>query len=369
MNEERRPMQELAEVGQSVWFDYIRRDLIDSGELDHMIASGLRGMTSNPSIFEQAIGGSDLYDDAIAEILASRPEASTVEIYEALAVEDIRAACDAFRGVFDEASGGDGFVCLEVSPDLAHDTEETMAEARRLWTAVDRPNLMIKVPATPAGIPAIEQLIAEGMNINVTLIFSIRHYEDVARAFLRGIDRNPSPGGVASVASVFISRIDAAVDTLLEDLGGSTASSLLGRVAVANCKKVYKMAGELFGEEFTAMWGRGVMPQRPLWASTGTKNPAYSDVKYVEELVGEGTVNTVPPKTLAAFEDHGTVNPGVVAEGLEQAEADLSLLADLGIDLEAVCQDLQDKGVVAFRDAFSGLLDAIETKRQAVLTR
>lgn len=369
MIEERRPMQELAGAGQSVWFDYIRRDLMDSGELGRMIAAGLRGMTSNPSIFEQAIGGSDLYDDAIAEILATRPDASTLELYEALAIDDIRAACDAFRAVFDGTAGGDGFVSLEVSPELAHDTEETMAEARRLWAAVDRPNLMIKVPATPAGIPAIEQLIAEGINVNVTLVFSLRHYEDVARAFLRGVERSPSPGGVASVASVFISRIDAAVDLLLEELGGPSAESLLGRVAVANCKLVYQASGELFGEEFTAVWGRGVMPQRPLWASTGTKNPAYSDVKYVEELIGEGTVNTVPPKTLAAFEDHGMVVPGVVGQDVEQAAANLSLLADLGIDLGAVCQDLQDKGVVAFQDAFTGLLEAIETKRRAVLTR
>ncbi len=367
MTELRRPMQELSAAGQSVWLDYIRRDLMETGELDRMIASGLRGMTSNPSIFEVAIGGSELYDGAIAGILARSPDASVMDTYEALAIADIQAACDAFVVVHEATGGRDGFVSLEVSPDLAHDTPATIAEARRLWATVGRPNLMIKVPATPAGIPAIEELIATGINVNVTLIFSLRHYEDVAQAFLRGIERSPNPGSVASVASVFISRIDAAIDPLLESNGSDEAASLLGRVAVANCKAVYRRAGELFGDDFEAMWGRGVAPQRPLWASTGTKNPAYSDVKYVEELVDRGTVNTVPPKTLSAFEDHGTVVAGMAGRDVDRAVADLALLASLGIDLDAVCQDLQDKGVVAFMDAFAGLLGAIEVKQQRLL--
>ncbi len=364
---ERRAMQELADAGQSVWFDYIRRDLLESGELDTMIQQGLRGMTSNPSIFEMAIGGGDLYDGAIGDLLAADPTMSVMDLYEAVAIADIQAACDAFRVVYDVTSGGDGFVSLEVAPGLAHDTQGTIGEAQRLWATVDRPNLMIKVPATPAGIPAIEELIAGGINVNVTLIFSMAHYEAVAQAYLRGIERSAAPGEVASVASVFISRIDAAVDAALESIGSPDAAALLGRVAVANCKAVFRRAGELFGDDFEAMWGRGVAPQRPLWASTGTKNPAYSDVKYVEELVGPGTVNTVPPKTLAAFEDHGEVNPGVVGTGLDRADADLAALAGVGIDLDAVCQDLQDKGVVAFMDAFTGLLGAIEAKQQRLL--
>jgi transaldolase len=342
---------------------------METGELDRMIEAGLRGMTSNPSIFENAIGGSDLYDEAIGDILSRAPHASVLETYEALAIADIQSACDAFLTVHAATGGRDGFVSFEVTPDLAHDTEQTIAEARRLWAAVSRPNLMIKVPATPAGIPAIEELIADGINVNVTLIFSLRHYEHVAQAFLRGIDRSSNPGSVASVASVFISRIDAVIDPLLESNGSDAAASLLGRVAVANCKSVYRRASELFGDDFEAVWGRGVAPQRPLWASTGTKNPAYSDVKYVEELVDRGTVNTVPPKTLAAFEDHGTVVPGMAGHDVDRAEADLALLASLGIDLDAVCQDLQDRGVVAFMDAFSGLLGAIDTKQQRFLAR
>ncbi len=367
MTDHRRPMQELADAGQSVWLDYIRRDLMSSGELGEMIRSGLRGMTSNPSIFESAIGGSDLYDSAIAEILGGDDTASSLDIYERLAFDDIRAACEVFRGVHDTTDGTDGFVSLEVAPGLANDTAGTVSEARRLWGAVSRPNLMIKVPATPAGIPAIEALIADGINVNVTLIFSLRHYDDVAQAFLRGLDRCAAPGSVASVASLFISRIDAAVDTMLESIGTPEATALLGRVAVANTKAVYRRAGELFGEEFEAAWGRGVAPQRPLWASTGTKNPSYSDVKYVEELVGPGTVNTMPPKTLAAFEDHGTIVPGIVSADLDRVDADLEALARVGIDLDAVCQDLQDRGVVAFSDAFDGLLGAIDEKRRRII--
>ncbi len=364
---DRHPMQELADAGQSVWLDYIRRDLMETGELDAMIDAGLRGMTSNPSIFEKAIGGSDLYDDAIGALLSDRPDATAMEIFEALAIEDIRAACDAFAGVYEATSGADGFVSLEVAPGLAHDTAGTTADAKRLWAAVDRPNLMIKVPATPEGLPAITELIAAGINVNVTLIFSLAHYEAVANAFLGGIEQNSEPHDVASVASVFISRIDSAVDSLLEEEGSDTALGLRGSIAVANCKAVYALADELFGDDFEAMWGRGVRPQRPLWASTSAKNPAYSDVKYVEELVGDGTVNTVPPDTLNAFEDHGVVTPGTVADGLGEARAALAALPGLGIDLDAVCDDLRAKGVTAFADAFDGMLRAIDEKKARLL--
>lgn len=364
---DRRPMQELADAGQSVWLDYIRRDLMATGELDEMIDAGLRGMTSNPSIFEKAIGGSDLYDEAIAALLAEQPAASSVEIFESLAIEDIRAACDAFTRVYETTSGADGFVSLEVAPTLAHDTEGTVSEAKRLWAAVDRPNLMIKVPATPEGLPAITELIGAGINVNVTLIFSLAHYEAVAHAFIAGIEQNPEPHEVASVASVFISRIDSAVDDLLDGEGSDAALALRGRIAVANCKAVYAAADDLLGDDFEAMWGRGVRPQRPLWASTSTKNPAYSDVKYVEELVGEGTVNTVPPDTLDAFEDHGVSAPGAVADGVAEARAAIAALPGMGIDLDEVCDDLRAKGVVAFADAFDGMLAAIDEKKARLL--
>jgi transaldolase len=364
---DRRPMQELADAGQSVWLDYIRRDLMETGELDAMIDAGLRGMTSNPSIFEKAIGGSDLYDEAIATLLAERPDATTVEIFESLAIDDIRAACDAFARVYEETSGADGFVSLEVAPDLAHDTETTISEARRLWAAVDRPNLMIKVPATPEGLPAITELIASGVNVNVTLIFSLVHYEAVANAFIAGIEQNAAPHEVASVASVFISRIDSAVDKLLDEEGSGAALALRGEIAVANCKVVYALSEDLFGDDFEAIWGRGVRPQRPLWASTSTKDPDYSDVKYVEELVGEGTVNTVPPATLDAFEDHGVAAPGAVAEGLAEARAAIAALSGLGVDLDAVCDELRAKGVTAFVDAFDGMLSAIDEKKARLL--
>ena len=364
---DRRPMQELADAGQSVWLDYIRRDLMETGELDAMIDAGLRGMTSNPSIFEKAIGGSDLYDDAIAAFLADHPDASPVEIFESLAIDDIRAACDAFARVYETTSGADGFVSLEVAPNLAHDTDTTISEAKRLWAAVDRPNLMIKVPATPEGLPVITELIGSGVNVNVTLIFSLAHYEAVAQAFIAGIEQNATPHEVASVASVFISRIDSAIDDLLDKEGSDKALALRGQIAVANCKVVYALSEELFGDDFEAIWGRGVRPQRPLWASTSTKNPAYSDVKYVEELVGEGTVNTVPPATLDAFEDHGVVTAGAVAEGAPRAAAAIAALPGLGIDLDEVCDDLRAKGVTSFVDAFDGMLAAIEEKKARLL--
>lgn len=358
----RRPMAELAAVGQSVWLDYIRRDLL-GGELGSLVADGLRGMTSNPTIFEKAIGGTDLYDADIAEFVAHHPDASAVDIFEHLAIADIREATDQLRTVYDASGGRDGFVSLEVSPDLARDTDGTIAEARRLWAAVDRPNLMIKVPATPEGIPAVEALIGDGINVNVTLMFSMAHYEAVARAFLRGLESCDDPSTVNSVASVFVSRIDSAVDDRLDGIGTEAASALKGRAAVANAKVIHARSRELFGEAFVAEWGRGVGPQRPLWASTSTKNPEYPDLLYVEPLVGADTVNTLPPATLEAFIDHGTVVADAVEDGLAAARSDLAALSTLGIDLDAICEDLQDAGVDSFAASFRSMLDAIDAKR------
>jgi transaldolase len=358
-------MAELAAVGQSVWLDYIRRDLLD-GELGSLVADGLRGMTSNPTIFEKAIAGTELYDADIAEFVARHPDASAVDVFEHLAIADIREATDQLRTVYDESAGRDGFVSLEVSPDLARDTEGTIAEARRLWVAVDRPNLMIKVPATPEGIPAVEALIGDGINVNVTLMFSMAHYEAVARAFLRGLESCDDPSTVNSVASVFVSRIDSAVDERLDGIGTEAASALKGRAAVANAKVIYARSRELFGEPFVAEWGRGVGPQRPLWASTSTKNPEYPDLLYVEPLVGSDTVNTLPPATLDAFIDHGTVVADAVEHDVAAARGDLAALGAVGIDLDAICDDLQDAGVDSFAASFRSMLDAIDAKRASL---
>ena len=357
-------MEQLWTAGQSVWLDYIRRDLLESGDMADMVARGLRGMTSNPSIFEKSIAGSDQYDGHIAELAGSSLDAKG--LFEAVAIRDIRMAADVLRPVYDEAPGADGFVSLEVSPTLANDTEGTLAEARRLWAAVDRPNLMIKVPATPAGIPAITELIAENINVNVTLMFSLAHYEAVAQAYLAGLDRATEPSTVASVASFFVSRVDSAVDAALEEVGTPEALALRGKIAVANSKAAYLRYQELFGDDFEAIWGKGALPQRLLWASTSTKNPNYSDVMYIEELVGPSTVNTVPPAALEAMEDHGTVRPGALSELAEQAVADLAALAAVGVDLSAITEDLQQAGVASFEDAFVGLLGAIDTKRAAL---
>lgn len=354
-------MAKLWEAGQSVWLDYIRRDLLESGDMAGMVEQGLRGMTSNPSIFEKSIAGSHQYDAAIGELAAAQLDAKAV--FEAIAIRDIQMAADVLRPVYDQAPGADGFVSLEVSPTLAHDTEGTLDEARRLWAAVDRPNLMIKVPATPAGIPAITALIGDNINVNVTLMFSLAHYEQVAHAYLAGLDMAKDPSTVASVASFFVSRVDSAVDAALEEVGSEQALALRGKIAIANSKAAYLRFQELFGDDFEAMWGKGALPQRLLWASTSTKNPDYSDVLYIEELVGPHTVNTVPPSALEAMEDHGVVRPDALASDSAQAVRDLAALAEVGVDLAAITEDLQDAGVRSFEAAFEGLLGAIETKQ------
>ena len=349
------------EQGQAVWLDFIERSLLVGGGLDSLVeGDGVRGVTSNPSIFQKAIEGSDAYDAVVDAVIRENPNTTTTGLYEALAIEDIRAATDILRAVWETSSGGDGYVSLEVSPRLARDTEGTVVEARRLWRTVDRPNLMIKVPATAEGIPAIERLIGEGINVNATLMFSLADYEAVAHAYLRGLEACAEPAGVASVASFFVSRVDTKVDKELEAIGTEDALALRGKAAVANAKLAYRRFEEIFrGEAFAPLAVRGARVQRPLWASTGTKNPAYSDVLYVDELIGPETVNTLPVATMDAFRDHGCVR-ATLREDLAAAEATFAGLAALGVDLDAVTAELQVEGVAAFAASFEQLLAALD---------
>jgi transaldolase/glucose-6-phosphate isomerase len=362
-------LKELLGQGQSVWLDYISRQLLRSGELKRMVEEdGIRGVTSNPTIFEKAMVGSGDYENQFRERRAQEPQMQVGKLYEALAIADIQAAADVLRPVHEATGGEDGYVSLEVSPHLAHDTAGTIAEARRLRAAVARDNLMIKVPATAEGIPAIEQLIAEGVNVNITLMFSMAHYEAVARAYIKGLERAVEPAKVASVASFFVSRVDTMVDRMLESLGTSEAKALQGKIAIANSKLVYKRFEEIFhGEGFVALRRRGARVQRPLWASTGTKNPAYSDVLYVENLIGRETVNTLPMETLRAFADHGRVPAQTIKESLDDAAAALERLNALAIDLDAVAERLQKDGVKAFADSFDQLMAALERKRNSLV--
>lgn len=360
------PLVALHTYGQSFWYDNIRRKFLLDGTLSNLITQdGLRGMTSNPSIFQKAIGGSDDYDTQIQELV--RAGADTNAIYEALALADIQAACDLFAALYAESQGGDGFVSLEVSPYLARNTQGTIEEARRLYTAVNRPNVMIKVPATPEGIPAIRQLISEGINVNVTLMFSQAHYEAVAQAYIEGITALIAKGGdprkVASVASFFVSRVDTAVDKQLAALNQPTANALLGKAAIANCQVVYERFKTLFhGEAFANQKAAGAAAQRLLWASTSTKNPAYPATLYVDELIGPETVNTMPPETVEAFRSNGRL-ANTLEQNIAQAHSILENLAGLGIDLHAVTEKLQTDGVLSFAQSFDTLSAAIETKR------
>ncbi|MDX1616561.1 MAG: transaldolase [Candidatus Promineifilaceae bacterium] len=359
------PLIALQGYGQSFWYDNIRRQLLMDGTIADLIArDGLRGITSNPSIFAQAIGGSDDYDDQIEEMIARGM--SHEAIYEGLAVADIRRACDLFSSVYRDSGGRNGFVSLEVSPYLAHDTEGTVSEARRLYEMVDRPNVMIKVPATAAGVPAIQRLISRGVNINVTLMFSLAHYEKVARSYLAGLEKlmaaGRDPKRVSSVASFFVSRVDTAVDEQLTALQSPIATRLVGKTAIANAKVVYQRFRQLFhSETFARFEEAGAAPQRLLWASTSTKNPAYPDTRYVDELIGPGTVNTMPPKTVEAFRDHGTVQATLEAD-LDAARQTLKTIAELGIDLNQTTAELQAAGVEAFVSSFDQLLDTLRRK-------
>ncbi len=357
------PLRQLwEEHRQSVWLDYIERDLVTGDGLARLVTEdGVRGVTSNPSIFCAAITSSGAYDRQIDALFSQRPEATTDELYEALVIEDIRRAADTLRPVYEASEGSDGFVSLEVSPHLANDSGGTVAEARRLWRAVDRANLMIKVPATAAGIPAIEELIGTGINVNATLMFSLADYEAVAGAYVAGLGRCQEPARIASVASFFISRVDAKVDSLLQEIGSKQALELRGTAATANAQLAYRRFREIFsGDDFAPLAARGARVQRPLWASTSTKNPAYSDVKYVEELIGPDTVNTLPTATLDAFRDHGRPRSALL-EGMAGADETLDRLAEVGIDLAATTRQLQMEGVAAFAASFDSLMAALSS--------
>jgi len=368
------PIQRAQAFGQSIWYDNIRRALLTSGELQRLLDDGVLGVTSNPTIFEKAVVGSTDYDAALQQLSTAGHD--TDQIYEALVLDDIAAAADLLRPVYNRTNARDGYVSVEVRPTLAHDTEGTVAEARRLSAALARPNVMIKVPATPEGIPAIETLIGEGVNVNVTLIFSLESYEAVMEAYMAGLEKRAAAGGdlsrVASVASFFVSRVDSAVDRQLEALiraGRDDLKPLLGRAAIANTRLAYARYKEIFGSErFAALRAKGAQVQRPLWASTGTKNPQYSDVLYVETLIGPDTVNTVPPATLAAFKDHGRV-AATLNGNVDDAHATLARLAEAGIDLGVVTRDLQIEGVKAFVESFDKLLTNLDDKRVRLLAQ
>jgi transaldolase/glucose-6-phosphate isomerase len=359
-------LHELAKLGQSIWLDYIRRSFIASGDLQAWIDRGLRGMTSNPSIFEKAIAGSTDYDAELRELVN---QGKTIqEIYEALALQDIGDVADLLRPVYEKTGGLDGYVSLEADPTLAHDVAGTVAEIRHFHKVLGRPNIMFKVPATAAGIPAIERLIAAGLNVNVTLIFSLSQYEAVAEAYISGLEKLDAAGGdvskTASVASFFVSRVDTAVDRALDEIG---ETDLQGKIAVANAKVAYARAREIFSaERWERLAAKGARVQRLLWASTSTKNPLYPDTKYVDELIGSDTVNTVPPRTLDLFFDHGTMAPALES-GWDEARAHLDRLKELGIDLDAITQKLLDDGVTAFAKSFESLLISISEKQERLL--
>lgn len=373
------PLIDVQQFGQSIWMDFIRRSLITSGELKRLIQDGIMGMTSNPTIFAKAIGDSKEYDGAIGNLL----DLDVMEIYESLAIADIQAAADELRVVFDRTNGEDGYVSLEVSPLLAYESEETAREAKRLFQLVDRPNVMIKIPGTPQGLPAIEEAIAAGVNVNVTLLFSVENYVDVTERYIRGLERRLEAGQdvsrIASVASFFLSRIDSVVDNILESniragklRGGfehaQANRALLGKAAIASARLAYARFEEIFyGERFARLREAGARVQRPLWASTSTKNPSYPDTLYVDTLIGPHTVNTLPPNTIAVFKDHGTVANTLKGTAAEAVET-MGKLADQGVQMDKVAQQLQSDGVDSFASDFNRLLDAIEGKRQVILT-
>jgi len=366
------PLQELLNYGQSMWLDYIRRDLFTTGKLKQMIANdGLRGMTSNPAIFEKAIADSSLYDDEL-KALASRKDLDAKARFEQIAIRDIQDAADTLRPVYDESHFRDGYVSLEVSPYLARKTEETIEEARRLWKTVKRDNVMIKIPGTTEGIPAIRQAIGEGININVTLLFAQDFYEKVAEQYIGGLEDLAARGGnlkkMAGVASFFISRIDTLIDSIINDKLKTTSDatqqallkSLLGQVAIANGKLTYQSYERIFsGSRWEALKAKGAQTQRVLWASTSTKNPAYRDVIYVEELIGPDTVNTMPPATIDAFRDHGRLRNSLT-ENVPAAAKTMADLERAGISMKQATDKLTDDGVKLFAEAFDQLLAAVE---------
>jgi transaldolase len=365
------PLLEIQKLGQSIWLDFIRRNMLDSGDLKRLIEEdGLRGVTVNPTILEHAIRQTDDYGQAIEALVAKGKKPA--EIYERLAVEDVQRAADLFRPLYERTEGRHGFVSLEVSPRLAYDTEGTIDEARRFWKELARPNVLIKVPSTKEGLPPIQQLIGEGINVNVTLLFGLPRYREVADAYIGGLEarlaRGEAVDRVASVASFFLSRIDVLVDPMLEELmegGGAKAeqaTALHGQVAVASAKVAYQIYQEIFQDSrFRKLAGRGARVQRLLWASTSTKNPAYSDVKYVEALIGPDTVNTIPTETLEAFRDHGKA-ASMLEEDVGSARQMLESLPVVGIDLDKVTQQLEDEGVAKFTKSYESLMEALSER-------
>jgi transaldolase len=361
------PLEQLDEHGQSVWIDFLSRDFVEGGDLQGLIDQGVRGVTSNPTIFQSAIADGDSYDEQLREIL--KEETEPKEVFLQLAVRDIRGACDLLKQVHDEGDGKDGWVSLEVDPNLAHDTQGTIEEAQRLHKLVDRKNLLVKIPATKEGLPAIEESIASGIPINVTLIFSLDRHREVAEAYVRGLQRLVDGGGdptrVASVASFFVSRVDSEADRRLDEIGGH--DELKGKLAIANAKLAYVTYQEVFsGSDWDALAAKGASAQRCLWASTSTKNPEYRDVIYVEELIGPDTVNTMPRETIDAVIDHAVIRE-TLTEDVEGARAVLQAFADAGIDYEDVVDTLEREGVEKFAKSFRELFADLESKRDALV--
>jgi transaldolase len=354
------PLHRLSALGQSVWIDYLSRDLLGSGSLARAIEEdAVVGVTSNPTIFQKALSTGDAYDGQLREALSRTSDPK--ELFIELAARDVGDACDLLRPVWERTAGGDGYVSIEVDPRLAYDTDATTAEAKRLHGLIDRPNLLVKIPATTPGLPAIEDMIAKGQSINVTLIFSLHRYSDVAEAYVRGLERLAAHGGdlarVHSVASFFVSRVDTETDARLDAIGGH--DGLKGRLAVANAKLAYQRFGQGFaGERWDELAAKGARPQRCLWASTSTKNPTYSDVLYVEELIGPATVNTMPEETIEAFQDHGRVSP-TLAQGVDEARRLFEEVEAAGVDVRDVTETLEREGVEKFADSFDSLLDGI----------
>jgi len=363
------PLKQLADERQSVWIDYLSRSLINDGDLEQMMdRDAVVGVTTNPTIFQKAMAEGDAYDAQLKDVLAK--ESDDTEAFLNIATTDVSDACDLLRPVWDEGGGRDGYVSIEVTPDLAYDTKGTIAQAQRLHEWIDKPNLFVKIPATEAGLPAIEEMIARGRSINVTLIFSLERYRKVTEAYLRGIERLVESGGdpstVASVASFFVSRVDTEIDKRLEKLGGH--DELLGKGAIANAKIAYEIYKEVFaGNRWDKLAAEGAAPQRCLWASTSTKNPKYRDVLYVEELIGQNTVNTMPEETIRDFQDHGEVRGRTVEEDVEGAHRTLDALGEAGVDYDDVTATVEREGVEKFSDSFDELLQEVGHKRDTLV--
>jgi transaldolase len=373
------PLHQIAQLGQSIWLDNINRTMLINGDLQRMVDEGLLGVTSNPTIFEKAVSSSDDYDEQIRQIVRGKRDIDPGEIIKELMIQDIRDACDVLRSVYDRTGGADGFVSIEVTPRKAHDTDATAEEVRYLWDRIDRPNLMVKIPATDEGLPAIEQMIYEGKNINVTLIFSVERYRQVAEVYIAGLERRAKEGKpvdtIASVASVFVSRIDTLVDSLLEqkmkevheDVEKEQYRNLMGLAAVANTKLVYQKYKEIFTDNrFVRLTERQARVQRPLWGSTSTKNPAYDDLKYVSPLIGPDTVNTVPPNTYAVILEKAQPK-ATIEQDADKAREQVEELKRAGIDIDGVMKKLENDGVAAFEKSFDGLYELLDRKKKDFL--